>query len=121
MSEKATQAGAGGFAVLDNKGRLPLPQGLREALGLHAGSAVACILLNGMILLLPQDREMVELMEHAVQALEEAGITAQNFLDNLPKAREEVMVEEYGEEFVRELEHRHATLLGSDLPQSRGE
>lgn len=113
--EEAIGTGAGGFAVLDNKGRLPLPQEVREALGLHAGSAVACILLNGMVLLLPQDREMVELMEHAVQALEEAGITAQDFLDNLPKAREEVMIEAYGEEFVRELERRYAALVGTEI------
>lgn len=115
MSEKATHPGAGGFAVLDDKGRLPLPQELRDALGLHAGSAVACILLNGMILLLPQDREMVELMEHTVRALKEAGITAQDFLDNLPKAREEVMIEAYGEEFVRDLERRYAALVGTEI------
>lgn len=119
--EETIGPGAGGFAVLDDKGRLPLPQEVRDALGLHAGSAVACILLDGMILLLPQDREMVELMEQAPRRLAEAGLTVQDLLDNLPKVREEVMIEAYGEEFVRDLERRHAALLGSDLPEPRGE
>jgi hypothetical protein len=35
------EAGGGGFAVVDDKGRLSLPKPVRSALGLDAGASVA--------------------------------------------------------------------------------
>jgi hypothetical protein len=41
-----------------------------------------------MILLIPQDEQPAALMERASAALEAAGITAADFLANLPAARD---------------------------------
>ena len=111
----------GGFAEIDAEGRLKLPEQLRDALSLHAGSVVACFLVNGGIMLLPADRDLVELMEQGPRMLEDAGITTQDFLDNLPKVREEVMIETYGEDFVRELDRRYGHLVGTEIHSSDGE
>jgi three-Cys-motif partner protein len=101
--ESPGEPGTAGFAVLDDKGRISLPKPLRGALGLHAGSAVAYIRFEEMILLIPQDEHLAVLMERAVAALEAAGITVDDFLANLPAARDDVVHEAYGEEFMQDL------------------
>ncbi len=116
--EETSYADAGGFATLDDQGRLTLPESLRDALDLRAGSTVACFYSNGYILLMPVDSELAELMDHTADALEDAGLTSQDFLDNLDKAREEVLIEAYGEEFVRGLQERHAAIHGHNAPDT---
>jgi bifunctional DNA-binding transcriptional regulator/antitoxin component of YhaV-PrlF toxin-antitoxin module len=112
---------AGGFAEIDAEGRLTLPASLRDTFGLHTGSVVACFSTSGGIMLLPSDRDLVGFMEQGSRMLEDAGITTQDFLDNLPKVREEVMIETYGEEFVRELDRRYGHLIGTEIRSSDGE
>ena len=107
--ESPVEPGTAGFAVLDDKGRISLPKPLRGALGLHAGSTVAYIRLNDMILLIPQDEQLAALMDRAAAALEAAGITVEDFLANLPAAREDVVNEAYGEEFMQDLERRYGS------------
>jgi hypothetical protein len=46
-------------------------------------------------------------MDRAVAALEAAGITVDAFLANLPAARDDVVNEAYGEEFMQDLERRY--------------
>jgi len=54
-------------------------------------------------------------MARAAQALEEAGISAQNLFDDLPAAGEEVMRRIYGDALVDDLlrEHRAGVERGS--------
>jgi AbrB family looped-hinge helix DNA binding protein len=113
-SESVAEPDTAGFAVLDDKGRISLPKPLRGALGLQAGSAIAYIRLNDMILLIPQDEQLTALMIRASAALEAAGITAEDFLANVPAARDAVVSEAYGEEFMQDLERRHG-------PRSEGD
>ncbi len=113
--DETSYADAGGFATLDDQGRLTLPESLRDALDLRAGSTVACFYSNGYILLMPVDSELAELMDHTADALEDAGLTSQDFLDNLDKIREEVFIETYGAEFVEDLERRFGALVGTAL------
>lgn len=105
---EGTREGTAGFAVLDDKGRISLPKALRATLGLHAGSPVAYIALADTILLVPQDEHLTALAERATRALATAGITLDDFLDNVPRAREEVVTEAYGPTFLRDLEQRYA-------------
>ena len=106
-SESVAEPETAGFAVLDDKGRISLPKPLRGALGLRAGSAIAYIRLSDMVLLIPQDEQLAALMDRASTALHAAGITAEDFLANLPGARDEVVREAYGEEFLQDLERRY--------------
>jgi hypothetical protein len=46
-------------------------------------------------------------MDRAVAALEAAGITVDAFLANLPAARDDVVNEAYGEDFMQNLERRY--------------
>jgi hypothetical protein len=57
----------------------------------------------------PQEEapSLEELMHRAALALEEAGVTAQDLLDELPIAGIELMRREYGDAFVDELERIH--------------
>ncbi len=47
--------GMTGFAVLDNKGHLSLSKPVRQALGMRPGSTLAYVVVNGGLLLIPQD------------------------------------------------------------------
>ncbi len=96
-----------GFAVLDDKGRLSLPKSLRGALGLHAGSAIAYVRVDDMILLIPQDEHLAALMNRAPAILEDADITVEELLANLPAARDATVNEAYGDAFMQDLESRY--------------
>ena len=50
-----------------------------------------------------------DLMHRAARALEDAGVTAQDLLDEIPLAGNELMRKEYGDAFVDELERIHGT------------
>jgi bifunctional DNA-binding transcriptional regulator/antitoxin component of YhaV-PrlF toxin-antitoxin module len=106
--EMTSPAAPGGFGVLDDEGRVSLPQPVRSALGLRAGSPVAYVILEGAVLLVPQDEALAALTQDAERALSMAGLTAQDILDELPAARDAVVSESYGAEFLEELGRLHA-------------
>ncbi len=54
-----------------------------------------------------EDRELATAMTRAAQALEEAGMSAQDLLDELPAAGEEVMRRIYGDALVDDLLREH--------------
>jgi bifunctional DNA-binding transcriptional regulator/antitoxin component of YhaV-PrlF toxin-antitoxin module len=95
---------SGGFGVVDEKGRLSLARSVRNALGIEPGSRVAYVVLDGALLVVPQDEHLATLTQRAQQALSTAGLTAQDVLDELPAARASVVSEAYGAEFVQEIE-----------------
>jgi bifunctional DNA-binding transcriptional regulator/antitoxin component of YhaV-PrlF toxin-antitoxin module len=73
-----------GFATLDDKGRLPVPKEPREAVGLRPGSAVASVLLDGMLLVIPQDAQRALLTKQATAALASADLSTEDILARLP-------------------------------------
>ena len=95
-----------GYAHLDDKGRLPLGKSVRQALRLHAGSAVAYVKVGDALLLIPQDAHLAQLMEAATAAFERAGISVDEVLAELPQIREEIGTAHYGAEFWDELRRR---------------
>ena len=99
-----------GFSVLDNKGRLSLSKPVRQALGMRPGSTLAYVLVDAGLLLIPQDDHLAALLDHAASVLEEAGLTTQDLLDELPAARAAVVDELYGAAFMAELARQHAAL-----------
>jgi AbrB family looped-hinge helix DNA binding protein len=117
--EKAREAGVVGFGVLDSKGRISLPKPVRDALGVHPGSSVAYILVDQTLMLIPQDEHLARLWESAAAVLEKTGLTAQDFLDELPAVRDQIMRETYGDEFMEELAREHAAIHGAAVDESR--
>ena len=111
------EAGDGGFAVVDDKGRFSLPRPVRSALGLDAGVSVAWIALGGAVLLVPQDQHLSDLAARAQAALAAAGLSVDDVLAELPAARAEVIDETYGPELVREIERAHAEARRSDAAE----
>lgn len=102
------ERGTAGFAVLDNKGRLALPKGVRSALHVQAGSTVAYIVAGNSLLVVPQDAQLAALMERASHSVAAAGLTAQDYIDELPAVRDELLQARYRAEFVAQLRADHA-------------
>ena len=92
-----------GFSTLDEKGRVSLPKAVRTVLGVQPGSALAYVVLDHSVLFIPQDAHLVHLQQQAAEALAAAGLTVQDLLDRLPQARDEVMREAYGPDFLARL------------------
>ncbi len=63
-----------------------------------------------------EDRELALVMARAAQALEEAGMSAQDLLDDLPAAGEEVMRQIYGDTLVDDLLHEHRAGVECESP-----
>jgi hypothetical protein len=53
-------------------------------------------------------------MDRAAAALQAAGITVEDFLANAPAARDDVVNEAYGEEFMQDLERRYGSKRDGD-------
>lgn len=97
-----------GFAVLDNKGRLALPKVVRSALHVEGGSTVAYVVAGDTLLVVPQDAHLALLMERASRAVAAAGLTAQDYIDEVPAVREELLHESYSADFIAQLRAEHA-------------
>lgn len=108
-------------SALDDRGRLSLPQAVRDALQLRAGALVTFVLLDGTVLLVPGNKDLNDLLERAARSLTQPEQTLEQLLANLPKVREEVMTEAYGEEFMQELKSKYASLLGTEADHTDGE
>lgn len=107
MSE---ERGTAGFAVLDNKGRLALPKVVRSALHVEAGATVAYIVAGNALWVIPQDAQLATLMERASRTAAAAGLTAQDYIDELPAIREELLQESYSADFIAQLRADHAAV-----------
>lgn len=94
----------GGFSTVDEKGRVALSKSVRASLGLAPGSQVAQVVIDGGVLIIPQDDHLARLSRDAQQALAAAGLSVQDILDELPAIKRELFVEAYGEQFLREVE-----------------
>lgn len=112
------EAIAGGFGTVDEKGRICLNKALRDTLGIEAGSHVAFVALDDAVLIVPQDEHLTALMQRAEDALAAAGRSGQDIIDELPAAREAVVLEAYGVDFVREMQRLHERQVNaSQMPE----
>jgi bifunctional DNA-binding transcriptional regulator/antitoxin component of YhaV-PrlF toxin-antitoxin module len=102
------EALASGFGTVDEKGRISLAKSVRNVLGIEPGSHVAYLLLDGAVLVIPQDEHLAVITQRAQEALSTAGLTAQDLLDEVPTARAAVVSEAYGTNFLQELERLYA-------------
>lgn len=102
------QRATAGFAVLDRKGRLALPKGVRSALQVEGGSTVAYVVAGDTLLVVPQDAQLAALMERASRAVAAVGLTAQDYIDEVPAVREELLQERYSADFIVQLRADHA-------------
>jgi hypothetical protein len=100
-----------GFGVLDDKGRLSLSKPVRRALGLHPGSSVAYVVVGNALLLIPQDEHLSALFDRAAGAWDRLGITDEELEERLQVARDEVVRELYGAEFMEALAREHTAAL----------
>ena len=117
---KERESGVVGFGVLDDKGRLSLSKPVRQALGVQPGSSLAYVLVDHTLMLIPQDEHLAKLLDRSTQAMERAGLTVENLLDELPAARDEIMRETYGADFMDALAQEHAALKGRETDPDRG-
>lgn len=90
-------------AVVDDLGRLVLPEPVRERIGAVPGSIWHVIPLDGGVLAWEMDRDLAALGDVAREHLHRSGITLASLLDELPRAREAINSEIYGEGVMREL------------------
>jgi bifunctional DNA-binding transcriptional regulator/antitoxin component of YhaV-PrlF toxin-antitoxin module len=93
-----------GYTQLDDKGRLSISKPVRLALGLHAGSTVAYVKLAHGLMIIPQDEHLAGLMAAAAKVFEDARISVDDVLAELPEARAEVVAEHYGADVLARLE-----------------
>ena len=98
---------AGGFGVVDEKGRLSLPKAARAVSGVEPGTHVAFVGVSGALLVIPQDEHLADLMHRAQESLAASGLTVDDLMERLPAARASVVEEAYGGEFLRELARAH--------------
>lgn len=103
-----------GFAVVDEKCRVSIPREVRQALNVGPGTRLAYAIIDGMFVLIPQDKHLALQIERATKALANAGLTAQDIIDELPAIRDEMMRATYGDEFIAELARVHATLRSTE-------
>src|SRR5579864_9094278 len=104
MSKSSAAETTVGYTQMDDKGRLLLSKPIRQAMGLNAGSTVAYVKLGDALMVIPQDAHLAQLMDAAAKVFEGAGISVDDLLDELPRARAEVVTEHYGSEFLDALE-----------------
>jgi bifunctional DNA-binding transcriptional regulator/antitoxin component of YhaV-PrlF toxin-antitoxin module len=117
MIESALDGNAVGFAVVDEKCRISVPREVRQTLDIGPGSRLAYATIDGMFVLISQDKHLALLVRQATKALANAGLTAQDIIEELPAVREEMMREAYGEEVVAELARLHAALRAEEGEQ----
>jgi len=93
-----------GFAEVDSKGRFSLAKQLRQSLGVESGSTIAWVKVGDAVLLVPQDKHLAHLMDAAARVIDDGGISVEDMLATLPETRAQVVAEQYGEDFLDELE-----------------
>lgn len=103
-----------GFGTLDERGRLTLSKPVRQALGLKPGSSIAYIVIEGQLLVIPQDEHLVHLIDEAATALARLQLTTDDLLADLPAAGEAAMRAAYGDALVDELIAQHARVRSDE-------
>jgi AbrB family looped-hinge helix DNA binding protein len=80
---------------IGEKGQLTVPKQFREDLGLGNGAPFAVLRLGDGLILLPEQRRFDHLCQRVSASLTAAGLTPEDVLATLPKARERVYARRY--------------------------
>ena len=56
------------FGIIDQKGRVAIPKEARNALGVKPGSHVAYVVLDGALMIVPEDEHLAELKRQFEEA-----------------------------------------------------
>lgn len=78
----------------------------RQALDLLPGSVVAYALVQGAIVIIPEDPHLAEVGVRAERILAAAGLAAPDLIGELPAVRDEILRVEYGDAVLEELQRR---------------
>lgn len=82
---------------LSEKGQIVLPKGFREEQKLHAGSPITILKFGNALILIPEEKRFEEICASIERTMFNSGITAEDILEGLPRARNEVFAELYPE------------------------
>src|SRR5690554_1181471 len=82
---------------LNAEGDLPLPEALREALGLQADDAVKVVHTSDHLLLIPKRLLVSEFADYMSKLLAEKGLTLNDVLESGATIRAELFAERYGD------------------------
>lgn len=82
---------------LSEKGQIVLPKGFREEQNLNAGSPITILKFGNGLLLIPEEKRFEKICASIERTMFNSGITAEDILEGLPQARNEVFAELYPE------------------------
>ena len=82
--------------TIGEKGQLTVPKQFRVDLGLGIGAPFAVLRLGDGLILLPEQRRFEQLCQRVSSSLTAAGLTPEDILATLPKARDRVYARRYG-------------------------
>ena len=82
---------------LSEKGQIVLPKGFREEQNLSPGSPITILKFGNGLLLIPEEKRFEEICASIERTMFSSGITAEDVLEGLPQARNEVFAELYPE------------------------
>lgn len=82
---------------LSEKGQIVLPKGFREEQNLSAGSPISILKFGNGLILIPEEKRFEEICASIERTMFSSGMTVDDVLEGLPRAREEVFAELYPE------------------------
>jgi AbrB family looped-hinge helix DNA binding protein len=81
---------------IGEKGQLTVPKQFRQDLGLGTGAPFAVLRLGDGLILLPEQERFDQLCHRVGSSLVSAGVTPEDLLATLPKARNRIYARRYG-------------------------
>jgi AbrB family looped-hinge helix DNA binding protein len=97
---------------IGEKGQITVPKQFREDLGLENGAPFAVLRLGDGLILIPQQQRFERLCQEISSILTRAGITREDVLATLPKARDLVYERHYGKKPAGETRRRTRSRRG---------
>ena len=81
--------------TMTSKGQVTLSSKTRKKLGLEKGATFLEVLVGNCVLLVPEDKVLSDIMARAQEAIKDAGITADDLLQEGERVRVERFAKEY--------------------------
>jgi bifunctional DNA-binding transcriptional regulator/antitoxin component of YhaV-PrlF toxin-antitoxin module len=81
--------------TMTSKGQVTLSSKTRKTLGLEKGATFLEVLVGNCVLLVPEDKVLSDIMLRAQEAIKDAGITSDDLLQEVERAKAERFAKEY--------------------------
>ena len=81
--------------TMTSKGQVTISSKARKALGLDKGDTLIEMVVGNCIVLLPEDQILAETARKAQEAIERAGVTAEEIIQEADRLREARMAERH--------------------------